>query len=155
MLQAKLSLKVSSHYLSLLNTPLSRDVASTRILSSQKLSELIHERGRAPNCKNEVIVILICIIVRWPDSVIRVGLLLALIEHVPCKVVPLVSIYTILSGVFSEDVSLSDHVAGDPILLIVANHSSPDSVDVGRCIERTFISCELSSIEEGQWVKCS
>jgi hypothetical protein len=151
----ELSLDISSHDLSLLYTPLSSDVTFSRVLHGEELSELTNKRWWAPNCIDKVIIILIWIIVLRPDGVEGICLLLPRVKHISCLVVSLKSIDAVLSWVFSKDVSLRDHVTCDSILLIITDHCSPHSIDVGRRVERTFISCKISSIIEGQWIKRS
>ena len=82
----------------------------------------------------------------------RIQFLGLFINQISCEIIPLKTLDIILSGISSKDVSLSNHMTGNSILFVIANECSPNSINVGRCIERTLITCKVCSIVKSDGV---
>ena len=83
----------------------------------------------------------------------RVELVSLSIQLVPGQIVPVKSESWIESWFLPEDVPLSDHVAGDSVLLVIADECSPDTINIWSSVKRALISPETLSIVEQSWLQ--
>jgi len=129
------------------------NITSLGRLSTEEAREFLDLLRSSLNSKDEIVVELLLARVSRPAVMERVEFVLLSVQLVTAQVIPIKCKSWIESGFLPEDIPLGNHMAGNSVLFVVADKSSPNPVDVGCSVKRALVTPEILSVIKQCWFK--